>query len=142
MHRFETIIRLQHTDAAGVVFFARFFELAHLAFEDLLDALGNPLPQDLAGAALILPIIHAQSDYRAALRMGDHLRIDVTVDVVRSRSFTLGYVFTKSDDSNPEGREVAQLRTVHAAVDTTSGKATALPETLARALGVSSRTRQ
>ena len=40
MHVFETTIRLQHVDGAGVVFFARFFELAHLAYEDLLEVMG------------------------------------------------------------------------------------------------------
>ena len=76
MHSYETVIRLQHTDAAGVVFFARYFELAHLAFEDMLDAIGHPLPSDLANSALILPPVHAEADYKAALRLGDPVHVD------------------------------------------------------------------
>lgn len=125
MHTFEMVIRLQHTDAAGVVYFARFFELAHLAYEDLLDEIGQPLPSDLGSAALILPIVHAEADYRAALRLGDRIVIGVSVEAVRSRSFSLRYRIATADDS-----EVAVLETVHAAVDTSSGTSTALPPAL------------
>lgn len=128
-HRFETTIRLQHVDGAGVVFFARYFELAHLAYEDLLETAGHALPADLARSDVILPIVHAESDYRASLRLGERLRIDVSVGAVKSRSFTLGYRFTK-----PDGTDVAQLQTVHVAVDVAAGTATRLPEALAAAL--------
>jgi len=129
VHTFQTVIRMQHTDAAGVVFFARLFDLAHLAYEDLLDAIGFPLPADMAHAALILPLIHARTDYRAVLRLGDRLQIQVTVEEVRSRSFALAYRFLRAD-----GVEAAATRTVHAAVAAATGRATGLPEDLARAL--------
>jgi YbgC/YbaW family acyl-CoA thioester hydrolase len=128
-HVHETTIRLQHVDAAGVAFVARFFELAHAAYEDLLDALGQSLPADLARAAVILPIVHAASDHQALLRLGDRLRIEVSVQAVTSRTFTLGYRFVKSD-----GTQAASLTTVHVAVDPATAKATRLPEALARAL--------
>ncbi len=129
MHGFETTIRLQHVDGAGVVFFARYFELAHLAYEDLLETVGHALPADLARSDLILPIVHAESDYRASLRLGERLCIEVSVREVKSRSFTLDYRFAKRD-----GTDVAQLQTVHVAVDAATGKATRLPEPLAQAL--------
>lgn len=129
-HVYETTIRLQHVDGAGVVFFARFFELAHLAYEHMLESLGHALPADLGRAALILPIVHAESDYRASLRMGERVRVELSVRAVKSRSFTLDYLVRKED-----GAEAAQLSTVHVAVDTATGKATRLPEELAAALG-------
>ena len=128
-HVHETTIRLQHVDAAGVVFVARFFELAHAAYEDMLDALGQSLPADLAHAAVILPIVHASSDHRALLRLGDALRIEVSVREVEARRFTLGYRFVKAD-----GAQAALLTTVHVAVEAASAKATHLPEALATAL--------
>ncbi len=120
---------MQHVDAAGIVYFARYFELAHLAYEDMLDTLGHPLPADLHAADVILPIVHAESDYRASLRLGDVLRIEVTVREVKSRSFTLGYRCV-----GPDGAEVAVLSTVHVAVDRAAGKAMRMPEDLAGAL--------
>ena len=129
MHVFETKVRLQHTDAAGVVFFARYFELAHEAYEHMLDALGQALPADLGGAPILYPIVHAESDYRAMLRLGDTLRIEVTVADVKSRSFHLTYRFL-----DPAGEEAAALTTVHVAVDKATGRSTHLPEDLAAAL--------
>lgn len=129
MHTFETTIRLQHTDGAGVVFFARFFELAHVAYEDFLEAIGQPLPADLGAAPILYPIVHAESDYRSMLRLGDRVRIELTVPVVKSRSFTLAYRFLTSG-----GDEVAALQTVHVAVDKSTGRSTRLPEALATAL--------
>ena len=129
MHVFERRIRLQHTDGAGVVFFARFFELAHEAYEDMLDAIGHPFPGDLAGEPVLYPIVHATSDYRAMLRLGDLLRIEVTVAKVKSRSFVLTYRFV-----NPAGEEAAALETVHVAVDKATGRSTGIPDALADAL--------
>ena len=129
MHVFETKVRLQHTDAAGVVFFARYFELAHEAYEHMLDALGHAFPADLGGETILYPIVHAESDYRAMLRLGDDLRIEVTVAEVKSRSFTLTYRFV-----NPAGDDAAALTTVHVAVDKGTGRSTRLPEDLAAAL--------
>ncbi len=131
MHAFELTVRLQHTDAAGVVFFARFFEIVHLAFEDLLDALGHPLPADLAQAPVAYPIVHASADYRAPLRMGDRIRVEVRVAEVKSRSFTLDYRIVALAD----GRQTATARTVHVAVDgNVRGHWAELPPGLARAL--------
>lgn len=129
MHRFETKIRLQFTDAAGVMFYARLFELAHLAFEDMLDAIGHPLPEDLAGAEVAFPIVHAEADYRAPMRLGNKVRIDVTVEGVRSRVFKLGYTFMLED-----GTKAAEAQTIHAAVGRGVRDATVLPAALVAAL--------
>lgn len=129
MHVFERRIRLQHTDGAGVVFFARYFELAHEAYEEMLDAIGQSFPPDLGREPILYPIVHAESDYRAMLRLGDTLRIEVEVAEVKSRSFALTYRFV-----NPAGEEAAALKTVHVAVDKTTGRSTRLPDALADAL--------
>jgi 1,4-dihydroxy-2-naphthoyl-CoA hydrolase len=129
MHAYETTIRLRHTDAAGVMFFARLFELAHRAFEDLLDHVEHPLPEDLAGADVAYPIVHASADYRQPLRLGNRVRVDVDVLEVRDRSFRLGYRFTLAD-----GREAATATTVHAAVGRGVREKATLPDALVASL--------
>ena len=124
MHVFETVVRLGLTDAAGVVFFARYFDMAHRAFEDLLDALGHPLPADLAHAAVGFPLVHAEADYRAPLRLGDRLAIHVTTDNVSHRSFVLDYALVRDAET------VATVRTVHAAIDVERLQAVDIPATL------------
>lgn len=127
-HRFETVVRLPHTDAAGVVFFARYFDLVHLAFEDFLEALGHPLEPDLFAATVGFPLVHAEADYQRPLRMGDRIAIDVSVASVRPRSFVLSYAVTC--DAAP----VATAQTVHAALDVRTTSRVDLPEDLRSAL--------
>jgi 1,4-dihydroxy-2-naphthoyl-CoA hydrolase len=126
---YETTIRLRHTDAAGVMFFARLFELVHRAFEDLLEHVGHPLPEDLAAAEVAYPIVHASADYRAPLRLGTKVRVDVDVLEVRERGFRLGYRVTTA-----AGVEAATATTVHAAVGRGVRGRAALPPALAEAL--------
>ena len=127
-HRFETVVRLPHTDAAGVVFYARYFDLIHLAFEDFLDAIGHPLRPDLHASSVGYPPVHAEADFKQSLRMGDRIAIDVAVGSVRARSFALEYVVSC------RGVTVATAQTVHAAFDFPGKTRAALPEALRQAL--------
>jgi len=126
---FEFTINLRHVDSAGVVFFARFFELAHDAYERFMEELGHPLPADMAHSDLILPIVHAHSDYHGFLRLGDRVRITISVEKISTRSYGLVYAFSLGD-----GASCATVRTVHVAVDPAQGRAVQLPESLRAAL--------
>ncbi len=129
MFTFETVVRLQHTDAAGLIFYSRVFDFAHAAYEAFLDEIGNPLPTALAAHPVVLPIAHATADYRAPLRLNDPLQIELWVETVSTRSFELRYRFLKED-----GTLAAGVRTIHVAVDSESGHSTRLPDRLAEAL--------
>lgn len=128
MFTYETVVRLPHTDAAGRIFYGRLFDLIHLAYEALLDNLDHPLPTEMEASPVVIPIVHASADYRSALRLNDRIRIEVTVEVVSERSFTLGYRVRLGE------RLAVEARTVHVAVARSSGEATRLPERLARRL--------
>jgi 1,4-dihydroxy-2-naphthoyl-CoA hydrolase len=123
-------VRMRLTDGAGVVFFARWFEIAHDAYEDFLTERGAPLPSDLAHAQPILPLVHAEADYLASIALGDRIRVRVEVAEVRRTAFTLAYTITKED-----GALCGRLRTVHVAVDRIGGRAVELPSDVRAALG-------
>lgn len=125
MHTHETVIRLQHTDAAGVMFFLRVFELAHTAYEELLESIGHPIPRDMPGADYIIPIVHTEADYRASLRIGDRVRVEVELTKLRGRSFTCAYRVRQAD-----GAVAATVQTVHVVVDPATGKARTMPADL------------
>ena len=44
-----SVVRLHHTDAAGVIFCSRLLELAHEAYEALLDEAGLSVGRDPGG---------------------------------------------------------------------------------------------
>lgn len=115
-------VRLRHTDAAGVIFFPRLFELAQDAYEALLDHLGSPLAVRLDGGGPLLPIAHCEADYLAPIRVGATVTIEVAVAREGTTSFTLEYTFRGED-----GAELARARTVHVAVDQMGGRPVPLP---------------
>ncbi len=129
MFQHELVIRLRHTDAAGVMFFARIFDVAHEAYEAMLESIGHPIPAELSRALHVIPIVRAEADYRTALRMGDRVRVDVIVEKVGSRSFTLRYVLSKS-----HGNVAGEVKTVHVVVSSETGKAVAMPDDFRGAL--------
>jgi len=117
-------VRMGHTDAAGIVYFARFFELASEAYEAFLAARGYAVADIIYNGAHYLPYVHAEADYKAAVRLGDALRIDVHVARVGAKSFTLEYRMWTGTTL------CAKVRTVHAAVDRARNRAIPLPEAL------------
>lgn len=127
---YTTRVAMRHTDAAGVIFFARYFELMHDAFEAFMESRGLPAPTILHETHYVLPVVQAECDYRAALRWGDPLRIMVTVEEVRRRSFTLRYRFL-----NAAGKLAGAGRTTQVSVHKDKGHAIPLPPELVRALG-------
>lgn len=129
MHTHQTVIRLQHTDAAGVMFFLRIFELAHTAYEELLEEVGHPIPRDMPGAPYIIPIVHTEADYRASLRIGDRVTVQVVLTKLRARAFTVAYRVERED-----GELAATVQTVHVVVDPGTGRAMSMPEDLRTAL--------
>ena len=127
-HRFE--ITLRHTDAAGVLFYPRLFELAHEATEMLLVEIGYPISEMVAGRLHHLPIVHADAEYRLPMRLGDRLVIEVSLHKLGDRS--LGFTCTFVD---PEGRTRAITRVDHAAIDPLTRKVCDLDPGMKAALG-------
>ena len=125
MFQSEIVVRLQHTDAAGVMFFVRIFELAHVVYEELLESIGEPIPKDMSAARYIIPIVHAEADYRTSLRLGDRVSVEAIVSRLRGRSFTIDYTLTRAD-----GTLAGTVQTVHVVVSPESGRAMTMPDAL------------
>ncbi len=111
--RYRHTARFFEIDRAGIVFFGRFYEYAHAAFEELLTAaLGHSeaLFKDLGFG---MPLVHSEADYKAPVFMGDRLLIDVEVERIGEKSMTFRYTISGEQD----GRLRAVVRLVHAFVD-------------------------
>ncbi|WP_295399706.1 acyl-CoA thioesterase [uncultured Thiocystis sp.] len=122
-------IRLHDTDAAGLLFFGHLFRHAHDAFEAFMATLGFPLDLMIRDGRMLLPLTHAEADYRRPLRHGDVVRVLVSVLEIRRRSFSIGYRFL-----NARGEVAATARTVHVQVDAEILPADALSPPLRLAL--------
>lgn len=122
-------VRLRDTDAAGILFFARQFELIHDAFEEFMASHGAGMRYIFAEAPYALVIVHAESDYAAPVRVGDTLAIQVRVECMGAKSFTMGYTLT-----NGGGTVVGRAKTIHVPIDKATRQATGVPESLREAL--------
>jgi YbgC/YbaW family acyl-CoA thioester hydrolase len=126
MFDYEMRVRLQHTDAAGVVFFSEQFALAHAAYEAYLASQQLPLEQFIDEGEVHLPIIHADADFQAPLRLGDRLHLQLRSDRVGDSSFALATRIIRADD----GTVTSEITTVHVAVDSEAREKVALPDRL------------
>lgn len=116
-------VRFGDTDPAGIVFFARVFEYAHEAFEDCLAAGDLPLQVMLAQADWAMPLVHAEADYRAPMRLGEALEVEVAIAARSETSLTLAFTVRGAVD----GKIRATVRHVHVAVDRASFAKRAVP---------------
>lgn len=125
MYVYQTKIKLHETDAAGLLFFSNQFKIIHDAYESLLETIGYDFAQLIRDRDIFLPIVHAESDYRAPLFVGDAVSIQVSVDKIGKTSFSLAYKLL-----NAKQKLVGTGRTVHVAVNKSTRKKIILPKDL------------
>lgn len=126
---YETTVTMHDADAAGVLFFARYLTLAHDAYEAFMASRGVSFAELIREGEFVLPVIHAECHYRAPLMLGEKVTVTGTIERVRPRAFSIAYQLYTAD-----GRLAATVRTEHAAVSKSTGKAIHLPPKLVEAL--------
>jgi 4-hydroxybenzoyl-CoA thioesterase len=88
----EQLIRFSHCDPAGIVYFPRFFDLAHGTMEDWFAvALRQPLPDLIRDRRTGTPTVSVQCEFAKPLRMGDTLRFELSVLKLGNASVQLAY---------------------------------------------------
>jgi YbgC/YbaW family acyl-CoA thioester hydrolase len=86
---YQRPIRFDEVDPAGIVFFARYANLAHEAIENLFSDLEGGYPALIGQRRIGLPIVHLEADFRAPLRYGDQIRIETSCEKLGRTSATL-----------------------------------------------------
>ncbi len=122
MFETPTNVKLHDTDAAGILFFANYFRIAHETYEAFMKSVGCGLDHIINRSDYLLPVAHAEADYKRSLSLGDEFSVSLRAQVGQT-SFVLYYAFTDG-----EGNVVAELKTVHVSVDKKTGKKIPLPE--------------
>lgn len=123
----HTRISLGDTDAAGVLFYARLFEIVQRAFEAFLAERGLPIDRCL-DAGILAPVVHAEADFRSPLRLGDAITVAASVESIGDSSVRMAYVVRSED-----GSLAAEALVVHVCIGG-DGRSVPVPEALRRAL--------
>ncbi len=122
-------VGMSSVDAAGLMFFPELLRHAHDAYEAFMRSLGHELRVVLTKGQYLLPVRHAEADYRHPMGLGAELLVHVGVSRVGRTSFT---IVTRFVDANEQ--LCAHSRTVHVCVDPATGQPMALPDALRGAL--------
>lgn len=94
-------VRFGDVDHAGIVYYPRFYIYFHEAFEDMFNAAEYSYVQMLDVARIGFPTVHVETDFKAPLRYGDSLDIEVSVAKLGERSATMLYQGYRHRDGQP-----------------------------------------
>lgn len=118
-------VRFQDVDAAGVVFFARFLDYMHQAYEALLRKVGVDLPGVLRSKEWAAPLRHVEADYRSPAFFGDLLAVELVAAEVEESELSFGWRLICQSGEGP--RVVALVQSVHTFIDPATRKRSAVP---------------
>ena len=118
-------VRFQHTDPAGIVFFTNILVFCHEAYEEFLRASGMPLEDFLGKREHILPLGHAEADFKRPFRAGQLVTVRLRIGNVGERSFRVEY-----DLFGQGGEHLASAATAHICVEAATGKSAPIPPQL------------
>lgn len=124
MHTFERAVKFEDVDAAGIVFFARFFAYAHDAMADLFSPLEGGYARLVTVRRVGLPAVHAEADFRAPLRFGDVVSIEVTTTHIGETSCSFRFVLSRKAD----GQVVAVVKQTCVVTDMNRLKGIVIPD--------------
>lgn len=116
-------LRMHDTDMAQIIFFARLFRIAHVAWEKILEKEGLTYQDLFTKLPFAIVIVHAEADYRLPLTVGDRVEIHTSVIRIGNASFSVYNAFYL-----PEKRLAANVTLVFATVNTAKRCTIPIPE--------------
>jgi 1,4-dihydroxy-2-naphthoyl-CoA hydrolase len=124
----KTKVQLHHTDAAGVLFYSKLFELMFEAFDALLDKMGASVAYIIRESDFLLPFVHTEADFFIPLFVDDEILIQIYVEKISTSSFVLLYDILRDTE------KVAAAKTVHVAMDKATMKKCDVPHVIRQGL--------
>ena len=112
---YETTIRFAQVDPAKVVYFARVYEMAHEAFEELMGSLGFPVGPLFEESEWGMPLVHTEATYRRPWRLGERVRIEGRIAEMSERSVQFEYEFK---DESGQMRTRVKMRHAFVSLET------------------------
>ena len=95
---YDRPVRFEEVDAAGIAFFARFFNWCHEAMERFFDGLPSGYVHLIMKRRIGFPAVHLTADWKSPLRYGDVARIETSVVKIGTTSASFRYVLTRVAD--------------------------------------------
>ena len=121
----QIAVRFNDVDHARVVYFPKYLDYCHEAFEEFVEsAAGRSYASLVNGDGLGYPAVHAEIDYFAPSRFGDVLCVRVACVRIGTKSVTWRYLLRRRDD----GTKIADARITVACIDMESFTGVPVPD--------------
>jgi 4-hydroxybenzoyl-CoA thioesterase len=133
MFSYSLPVRFADIDHAGIVYYPRFFNYFHVAFEELWRArIGPKAYSDIIDNQRIgFPAVRAECDFKAPLKFGDTAEIEVSIPRLGAKSITFRYRVFRASGSDAQAQDrvlCAEGQVVCAVVDLAKFVSVAIPE--------------
>ncbi|MFN3465909.1 MAG: acyl-CoA thioesterase [Terricaulis sp.] len=93
----DLIVRFEHCDAAGIIFYPRFFGLVNETVEDWFASLGHSFKSLHVDARKGVPTVRFECEFVGPVRIGDMLRQQLGVDSIGNSSLNLKHIASIGD---------------------------------------------
>lgn len=111
MYTFHKKINFYDCDPAGILFYAKVYEICHAAYEAMIESFS--IGEDYwNNEEFIVPVINSSASYHKPIKYGEEVIININVSNLRSSSFELNY-----EVRNSKGEKCVVVNTVHVFVN-------------------------
>ena len=86
--RFE-LIRFQHCDPAGIVFYPRYVEMINATVEDWFDHIGLSFADIHGPMNIAIPAVSLNVEFKAPSRLAERIELQLTVERIGTSSVNL-----------------------------------------------------
>jgi 4-hydroxybenzoyl-CoA thioesterase len=93
----DLIIRFEHCDAAGIIFYPRFFGLVNETVEDWFASLGHSFKSLHVDERKGVPTVRFECEFVGPVRIGDMLHQQLGVDGIGNSSLNLKHIASIGD---------------------------------------------
>ena len=124
MYTYSYKIKFPDCDPAGVIYFAKIFDIAHQAYESFLSD-AEELPDYFRSEEIALPIIKADAMFFKPLKLHEEINVVLFITSISKSSYTIKYEFV---DENLITK--AEATTIHVVIDKKVGTKASIPAEL------------
>ncbi len=127
IHRISRLADFHMIDGSGTIFVARAFELAHACLAEFLAAHNLGLDRMTRGETAPMPIVQAQCDFHAPLRVGEQIELELRCEKIGETSLTIECT------ARVHGAIRFTVRQVHVTIDSATGRPITVPAVIRQA---------
>ncbi|MBN8217545.1 MAG: acyl-CoA thioesterase [Spirochaetes bacterium] len=124
------VVRMHHTDAAGILFFGKLFELADEVLEEAMEHCGLPPGEALRRGSELTPVVHAEGDYKRPMFLGSRLTARARIEAFGNTSLRWRIDFVEAG-----GEVAATVGLVQVLVSRKNGRKLSLSKEIREKLG-------